>query len=570
MTTQARLLGTLLAAGLAISLPVAAIAQQPPGKQAPAKTAPARPAAPAPRAAAPHFAPAARVAPPRAAPPARVATPRFTPQQHAAPQIRSAPTINRNAQRQQFRQERASHRQTVQPTVQAGSKLQAQSNAVSKQQVQVNTRQQLRAERTLRRTEDRQLRRLPASQRAQRRDQIQQARQQRALSRQQLAQPNALQTQTNARTLRTNRRNGTARLTADAARQGRFASRFAQANAGINGRSQFERTAAHNAWRHGRRAGFVAWYGPVFWPYAYSDVFDYAFWPYGYDDGFWAYAYDDFFDGVFWGEAGPPQDYVYGEVSPQGGGYASGAPSQRPSYASVQTLCKQPGSGITAWPFADIEQKVGLNADQRQLLGDVRKASQDAAAVFKASCPQENAFPLTPPGRLAAMTARIDATLQAVQTVRPPLEKFYVSLSDEQKERFNEIGPKKAATNAEANEASKAAETCKQPKQGLSNLPIEKIEDAINPTDAQETELNRLQDATTQAVSIMQAACPDETPITPPGRLDVMEKRLQAMIDAAKTVKPALASFYASLTSEQKARFNRIGQQLETTGASSN
>ena len=35
--------------------------------------------------------------------------------------------------------------------------------------------------------------------------------------------------------------------------------------------------------------------------------------------------------------------------------------------------------------------------DQKQLLGDVRKASEDAAAVFKASCPQENAFPLTPP-----------------------------------------------------------------------------------------------------------------------------------------------------------------------------
>ena len=34
------------------------------------------------------------------------------------------------------------------------------------------------------------------------------------------------------------------------------------------------------------------------------------------------------------------------------------------------------------------------------------------------------------------------------------------------------------------------------------------------------------------------------------------------LIDAAKTVKPALASFYSSLSGEQKARFNRIGQQL--------
>jgi hypothetical protein len=46
----------------------------------------------------------------------------------------------------------------------------------------------------------------------------------------------------------------------------------------------------------------VPWHGPVFWPYAYSDVFDYAFWPSGYDDGYFAYAYDDFFDGVFGGK----------------------------------------------------------------------------------------------------------------------------------------------------------------------------------------------------------------------------------------------------------------------------
>ncbi len=305
----------------------------------------------------------------------------------------------------------------------------------------------------------------------------------------------------------------------------------------------------------------MPWYGPVFWPYAYSDIFDYAFWPYGYDDGYWAYAYDDFVDGLFWGEAGAPEEYTY----------APPPAVPRPSYEAVRALCGQPGSGITAWPFVDIERKVGLSVDQKQLLDDIRKASQDAAAVFKASCPPENAFPLTPPGRLGAMTARLEATLQAVQTVRPALAKFYDSLSDEQKERFNQLGPKSTAASAEASEASQAGEMCKQPKQGLANLPIEKIEDAVNPTDAQEAALNKLQDATIKAVSLLQAACPDEAPITPPGRLDAMEKRLQAMIDAAKTVKPALENFYASLTSEQKARFNRIGRSLaETTGQSNN
>jgi hypothetical protein len=355
-------------------------------------------------------------------------------------------------------------------------------------------------------------------------------------------------------TQRALRRNGAAAITPLAAQQGRFGSRFA-ARAGAG---RFANVAARRAWRSGLRAGFVPWYGPVFWPYAYSDIFDYSFWPYGYDDGFWSYAYDNFVDGMFWGEYGPPDEYAYAPAAASRVSRVS-----RVSYAAVQELCKQPGTGITAWPFADIEKKVGLSDDQKALLGDVRKAATDAAATFKASCPAENAFPLTPPGRLTAMTARLQGTLDAVQVVRPSLDKFYASLSDEQKERFNALGPKRPATNAEASAAlPQNTKACSEAKPGLANLPIEKIDDAVKPTDAQQDGLKQLQDATTKAVAVLQAACPDDVPITPPGRLEAMEKRLQAMIDAAKTVKPALENFYASLTNEQKARFDRIGGQL--------
>jgi hypothetical protein len=347
------------------------------------------------------------------------------------------------------------------------------------------------------------------------------------------------------------RRNGAAAITAQAARQRRFGSRFA----GRTG-NRFANVAAHRAWRRGLRAGFVPWYGPVFWPYAYSDIFDYAFWPYGYDDGFWDYAYDDFVDGLFWGQYGPPADYAYAPPA-----------SPRVSYAGVQELCKQPGTGITAWPFAEIQRKVGLNDEQKQLLGDVRKAAADAAATFKASCPAENTFPLTPPGRLTAMTGRLQATLDAVKVVQPALDKFYNSLSDEQKERFNALGPKRVANNAETAAAlPQDSKSCSEAKPGLANLPIEKIEDVVKPTGAQQDGLKQLQDATGKAVSLLQAACPEDTPLTPPGRLTAMEKRLQAMIDAANTVRPALDSFYASLSNEQKARFDRISQQVAQTG----
>jgi LTXXQ motif family protein len=596
MTKQTSAL--LLAAALVAGMPVAATAQQ--HQHGGGKPAAAPAARPAPHAApAPRMAPAApRMAAPHMATP-RMATPRMAAPPVAAPRAASphvssprmaiqrhqSPAVNRAVQQQQFRQERAratanqerarataNQERARATTNQPPSTLKAQANAnlQTQRQLQLDTRQQLRAERALRRQEARELRRLPTSQRAQRLQEIHNAREQRALDRQQLAQPNALQGQSNARTMRANRPNGTARVTQDAARKGRFAARFAERNAGINAGNRWTHFAARDAWRHHDRAHFVAWFGPVFWPYAYSDIFSYTFWPYGYEDGYWAYAYDDFFDGLFWGEAGPPADYAYapsaGAPSTLRSRYA-GAP--RATFAAAQEVCRQPGNGITAWPFADIQRNVGLDADQKQLLDQVRLASQDAAAVFKASCPPGDAFPLTPPGRLDAMIARLDATLQTVQTVRPPLEKFYNSLSDEQKERFNQLGPKDTAASAQA--SVQDDQTCRQPKPGLANLPIEKIEDAVNPNGTQAARLSNLQSATNKAVSILQTACPEETPLTPTGRLVAMEKRLEAMVDAAKTVKPALENFYASLTNEQKARFNRIGRTLaETTGQSSN
>ena len=106
------------------------------------------------------------------------------------------------------------------------------------------------------------------------------------------------------------------------------------------------------------------------------------------------------------------------------------------------------------------------------------------------------------------------------------------------------------------------AKACSEAKPGLASLPIERIKDVVKPTDAQQDGLKQLQDATDKAVSVLQAACPEDVPLTPPGRLEAVEKRLQAMIEAANTVKPALDGFYASLTAEQKARFNRIGREL--------
>ncbi|HXW49043.1 MAG TPA: Spy/CpxP family protein refolding chaperone, partial [Xanthobacteraceae bacterium] len=55
--------------------------------------------------------------------------------------------------------------------------------------------------------------------------------------------------------------------------------------------------------------------------------------------------------------------------------------------------------------------------------------------------------PQSPQARLDTVEARLSAMSDAIKSVRPDLEKFYASLSDEQKARFNMMGPPPAASS---------------------------------------------------------------------------------------------------------------------------
>jgi hypothetical protein len=349
---------------------------------------------------------------------------------------------------------------------------------------------------------------------------------------------------------------------ADAARKHareRFAGRFHPEPDSNLRRIRENHWGARYAWRHGLRAAFVPWLGRLFWPYAYSDVFDYTFWPYAYDEGYWDYAYDDFIDTVFWESGSPYYGYAYG---PNEYLLAGGQPSARTreTNRTVQQLCEAPDSGVTAWPFAKIAAAVKPNTDQSALFDGMKDAAAKAAQVLKASC--VDAMPMTPPGRLRAMISRLSATLEAVRIVRPATEKFYDSLSDEQKARFNAVGPS-IGNRGRSPQAQppEAASACGEPKPNLINLPFESIEATVRPTDAQREALGHLRGATEKAVGILQSACPTTTALTPVGRLGAMESRLDAMLQAGKLVQLALDRFYGSLSNEQKARFNTMNGQ---------
>jgi hypothetical protein len=94
---------------------------------------------------------------------------------------------------------------------------------------------------------------------------------------------------------------------------------------------------------------------------------------------------------------------------------------------------------------------------------------------------------------------------------------------------------------------------------GLAEWRLTRIEERVQPTEAQRTKLNELRDASAKAASIIAAACPSEVPQSSASRLELMEKRLQAMLEAIKMVRPAFAAFYDSLSKEQQTRFDAVG-----------
>jgi hypothetical protein len=91
---------------------------------------------------------------------------------------------------------------------------------------------------------------------------------------------------------------------------------------------------------------------------------------------------------------------------------------------------------------------------------------------------------------------------------------------------------------------------------GFAEWRINRLEQAIKPTEAQRTKFDDYKAASNKAAEIMRGACPTEIPLTVTGRMEAMEKRMDAMLQAIKAVRPALDALYATLTDDQKAVIN--------------
>jgi len=172
--------------------------------------------------------------------------------------------------------------------------------------------------------------------------------------------------------------------------------------------------------------------------------------------------------------------------------------------------------------------------------------------ALQEACPTD--LPSTPTARLAAMRTRVAAMQRAVALVRPALELFYMSLSDEQKSGFNALDQGTTA----GDRPQDIARLCGSAPRAAS-LPVDRIARALRLTDEQDAALKALKDASAQAADLLKLSCMPDQALTPTGRLTAMQQRLDTMMRALDSVQPALVKFYGSLSDEQKAQFNRIG-----------
>jgi len=315
-----------------------------------------------------------------------------------------------------------------------------------------------------------------------------------------------------------------------------------------------ERNFEHGWWRH-RHGGF-GWVGPLFWPFAYYDLYDYALW--GYDDSFWDYGYGDIYAGLF-------APYGYDDLAGYLPQYASRGPGRGPRAVpptELAQMCGEDSRDIAGLPVDQVQQSLRPDEQQRAALEELANASARAAQVIKAACPADVA--LTAPGRVDAMLKRLEALDRAVQIVEPPLTRFYGLLNDEQKARLSALDQNVSRNNNDI--TGSVGQNCGGSQPGVTDWPTAEIERVVHPTGAQQSRLDALKQAADQTADHLSASCPSSAPLTPPARLAAVGTRLDVMLQGVRSIRTTLNDFYNSLNDEQKAQFDAIGPQRAARG----
>lgn len=341
-------------------------------------------------------------------------------------------------------------------------------------------------------------------------------------------------------------------------------------------RTQVTAMAALAGWQGGRSAqgwwqhadGSYGWTGPLFWPFAYGDLYDTV--ASGNAMSVWAYGYGDINAAIF-------TPYAASDLA----AYEAGNPTGRRGrkFPSTQELCNADTGDFASFPPERIERAIQLSEAQRAGLDQLNAAWASAGETIRAACPTDT--PATALDRIRIMQRRLEAMVKALAAVQPPLQKFNGLLDDNQKAKLNALAvdqpnaapartrrARHAVARAQPPSPIAACQAAQQQQAELSleqqaaqfekvKWPIDEIATNLHLDATGRATLEVLQDTALRSLEL--PPCPPELLKTMPARLAATKARLETLLQAVKDTSDALDDFYVGLSDEQKAGFEAMG-----------
>ena len=227
--------------------------------------------------------------------------------------------------------------------------------------------------------------------------------------------------------------------------------------------------------------------------------------------------------------------------------------------------CGEQAAAFRKGPPETIVQAVHLSDDQRAALDQVRTSADSAAKTLDANCPKR--IPAEFGAKLDTLDHALSLVVDSLKGLRPSIVQFYALLDDEQKGRL-------VAMRVSANPASRSAlkdyasssrtdaeakSICTQWVAILSAWPVRQIDAGMQLSAAQRAALYELSAAIYRSAGLSEA-CPADNAVTTLGRLDAMQKELQAVRHDIEVMRPSATAFENALNNAVTLNVRSRGQ----------
>jgi len=235
----------------------------------------------------------------------------------------------------------------------------------------------------------------------------------------------------------------------------------------------------------------------------------------------------------------------------------------------LNEFCTDQAADLQNWPSDRVTEILQPDDGQRAKLKQVQSTASLAADALSGVCqphPSESSIV-----RLGLLQQEIEFVTQALDALRSPLGEFYDSLNAEQQERLTGAtalaSTRRERERERTNSQPGLALACVSYSRVLANWPERRLDRALGLNAHQRAALGSLRGASRKGAEVLIRSCPGDNPTTPPDRLEVMRKRLDAIRNAVGIVTPAFGQFYESLSDGQKGRFEQLSENSEHTAA---